>query len=562
MRARAVLVTAAAGLGAAVLVAAPAHALGAPGGLGGSPLNTTTHVLSWSPVNGATGYQVQVDDSSSFSSPVFTASTVNTRVVPTKALPSGDLFWRVRSASGSTTSAWSTSDLTQVEISAPSPLSPIGGEVLAQPQDPPLLQWSAVQGATSYTVQVDGNQDMIGAKTYTTKSTSLVDPDPLTAGDWWWTVTASKGSGLNSLPTTPEQFVVQGLPAPQIVYPVDDINQTLEDVVFDWTPVAGAKTYDLQVALDADFNNIALTAAGIQSTRYSPATTLNSDQFWWRVRAVDPAGQQSSWTSSLNGFKRLWPEAPTAVYPTGTSGTPGNVTGYKQYYQWTPARHATRYQLQVSTDVNFSPGATDTCTTAQTTYTPHASGDCSYPSGSAVFYWRVRPLDLPYPNGLPGIFSTAQAFTYTNPGPVGGQLEPQRTGHRAQDRRRRQRHHQRCPGLQRHQPRRHLQRQPVDPGAVVGPGAGRHQLPRLLRAGRELHDVRDPGRPVDDQHDLPAHHQQQPRLAAGQPGRSGVLLARPSVPGLLRTADPTRSPVPPCCPTRARSRRCRRRSRA
>ena len=424
MGARAVLVTAAAALGTAILVAAPAHALGAPRGLGDSPLNTTTHVLSWSPVTGATTYQVQVDDSSSFSSPLFTATTVNTRVVPTKSLPSGDLFWRVRSASGSTTSAWSTADLTQVEISAPETLSPIAGEVLAQPQDPPLLQWSAVQGATSYTVQVDGDADMIGAKTYTTKSTSLVDPDPLAAGDWYWTVTASKGSDLNSLPSAVEHFVVDGLAAPQITYPEDDITHQIEDVVLDWTPVPGAKTYDLQVALDSDFNNVALNVTGIQSTRYSPPTTLNNDQFWWRVRAVDPAGQQSAWTPTLNGFQRVWPEAPQAVYPTGTSGAPGSVTGFKQYYQWTPVPHASLYQLQVSADANFSPGATDTCTTAQTTYTPRLTGDCTYPSGSTVLYWRVRPIDQPYPNGLPGIFSVAQAFTYTTPAPVAGSWDP------------------------------------------------------------------------------------------------------------------------------------------
>jgi len=403
----------------------PAQALGAPTGLAGATHNATTHILSWSAVAKATSYEVQVDDSSSFDSPDFTATTVNTRVVPTKVLPSGDLFWRVRSVSGSTRSGWSKAGFTVEAISAPVPLSPTGGQPLDQPQDPPLLQWTGVQGATSYTVQVDGDADMIGAKSYTTKSTSFVVPDPLTAGDWFWTVTASKGTGFNSLPSDVESFDIVALPAPQITYPVDDINQTLEDVVFDWTPVPGAKTYDLQVALDADFNNISLTVTGIQSTRYSPPTTLNSDQFWWRVRAVDPAGQQSVWTPSLNGFTRQWPEAPGAVFPTGTVDTPGAVTGFKKYYEWTPVPHATEYQLQVSSDANFSPGVTDTCTTAQTTYTPRDAADCNYPTSAGVpFWWRVRPLDFPYTGGLPGIFSVKQAFTYTAPAPVGGSWDP------------------------------------------------------------------------------------------------------------------------------------------
>jgi len=412
---------------ALVTVSSPAHAVGAPVGLSEVAANATTHILSWSPVAKATSYEVQVDDSSAFDSLNFTATTVNTQIVPTKVLPSGDLFWRVRTISGSTRSAWSQGSFSEDPINAPVPLSPIDGDTLNQPQDPPLLQWSPVQGATSYTVQVDGDADMIGAKSYTTKSASLVDPDPLTAGDWFWTVTASKGSGLSSLPSDVASFNINGLPAPQIVYPVDDINQTLEDVVFDWTPVPGAKTYDLQVATDADFNNTQLTVTGIQSTRYSPATTLNSDQFWWRVRAVDPAGQQSAWTSSLNGFKRVWPDAPQALYPLGSTSSPAALNGTKAFFQWSPVQHATEYQLQISTDPNFSPGVTDTCKTAQTTYTPtgYRNPDCSFPSGATVLYWRVRPLDLPYPNGgLPGIFSTPQAFTYTPPAPPAGSWDP------------------------------------------------------------------------------------------------------------------------------------------
>ncbi len=483
---------AAAALSASLLVAQPAHALGAPGGLAESPRNATTHILSWSPVAKATSYEVQVDDSSSFDSPNFTATTVNTKVVPTKVLPSGDLFWRVRSISGSTRSGWSKAGFTVEAISAPVPLSPTGGEALDQPQDPPLLQWTGVQGATGYTVQVDGDADMIGAKSYATKSTSFVVPDPLTAGDWYWTVTASKGSGLNSLPSGVEHFVVHGLPAPVITYPVDDINQTLEDVVFDWTPVPGAKTYDLQVSTDADFNNLTLTVTGIQSTRYSPPTTLNSDQFWWRVRAVDPAGQQSGWTAVAQRLQPDLARSPAGRLPAGRHGvTPAAITGIKAFFQWTPVQHATEYELQVSTDPNFSPSTsvTHTCEMSQTTYTPRniSPSDCMFPSGSTVHYWRVRPLDFPYSGGLPGIYSAPQAFTYTAPAaPVAG-LGRERSGDRPQDRDRRQGRDDRRQGLRRHLAGRRLLGRARHSGAVVGPGPGSGCLPRLLRPGRQLH---------------------------------------------------------------------------
>jgi hypothetical protein len=397
----------------------PAQALSAPGGLNAATRNQSTTILSWSPVAKATGYQVQVDSSSSFASPDFSVSTVNTKVVPTRSLPSGATFWRVRAVVGGTQSGWSKGTFDVSPVTTPIPIAPANDDNLQQPGQPPLLQWSAVQGASSYTVQVDGDVDMIGASSYTTKGTSLVVPVPLTTGDWYWTVTASKGAGLTSLPSAIQKFNILPLDAPTITYPVDDINQTLEDVVLDWTPVPGAETYDIQVSTDANFNNITLDVSGIKSTRYSPATTLNSDQFWWRVRAVDLAGQQTPWTASLNGFQRNWPDQPQAVYPKGpNTGSPAAISGSRAFYQWTPVQHATEYQLEVSTDINFS--TSKICTTAQTTYTPRNSGDCGFPSGATVLYWHVRPLDFPYSGGLPGLFSPEQAFTYTAPAPPVG----------------------------------------------------------------------------------------------------------------------------------------------
>ena len=53
--------------------------------------------------------------------------------------------------------------------------------------------------------------------------------------------------------------MIAALPAPVLVYPPNSVNLPVEDVVLDWSPVAGAKTYDVQVALDEGFNNMAWT---------------------------------------------------------------------------------------------------------------------------------------------------------------------------------------------------------------------------------------------------------------------------------------------------------------
>ena len=67
----------------------------------------------------------------------------------------------------------------------------------------------------------------------------------------------------------------------------------------------------MQVALDEGFNNI---TDCITKVRGHAATRRRSrsanDQFWWRVRAVDLAGQPTPWTDLALGFQRQWLDQP------------------------------------------------------------------------------------------------------------------------------------------------------------------------------------------------------------------------------------------------------------
>lgn len=409
---------------AGLAVATPASAAGAPKaptGLSVRLPNSATPVLTWARTAGATSYQLQIDNDGSFGSVEVTDSTKNTRYVPTRNLSRGTQNWRVRAEKGGVFGPWSTATFSVSPVDVPVGTSPANGAVLPQPDQPPLLRWQTSRGAISYTVEVDGDSDFIGAKSYTTRTTSFAVPEALPAGDYFWRVTATLDGGFNSLPSPTMSFILGSLPSPKLTYPVDDINQSVEDVVFDWQPVAGAVTYDLQVATDSTFNNFVFKGDGIFGSRYSPPTTLNNDQFWWRVRAVDLAGQPTAWSAARFSFQRTWLDTPQAVWPVGAVSTPdasvASSDGDKVFFQWSPVQHASRYELAVALDRNFS-SSVSTCITGATTYAPR-QGECSFAPGT-IFYWKVRPLDDPYPNGgLPGIFSPTQKVKWGDPQPVG-----------------------------------------------------------------------------------------------------------------------------------------------
>lgn len=401
-----------------------------PVGLAAQQPNSSTTVLSWEHAPGATRYDVQVDDTPGFVSPEVSVSTVSNAYAPTQNLKSGTQYWRVRAfnATGDP-SGYTESTFTKAAVEVPVLVSPANDTKLQQPTDPPVLTWNPSAGATSYLVEVDGDIDFVGSSTYEVKSTSLVVPDPLAAGDWFWRVVAAKDNNLKSQPSAARSFVVAAIPAPEITSPPDDADHELQDVVLDWRPVPGAVSYQVEVATNTDFSDGSLIErrTGIRGSRFSPATTYDNNQYYWRVRAVDTAGQPTPWTEARYNFNRTWPMRPVPVYPAaaGNEEVPAPL-----YFQWEPIQHASEYELQVGTQENFSVGTYKSCRVAGTTYTPgmfsvNSTGiptdfrenEVCTPVTGEINYWRVRGLDRPFsrPGSLPGVkslFSAAQAFVY------------------------------------------------------------------------------------------------------------------------------------------------------
>lgn len=433
-----------AGLCLGVLAAPGQLAHAAPPAQPTSPVashpNGTTTVLSWGRVSSAVTYDVVVDNSSDFSSPEFSVRTTNTTAVPTGSLRSGTNYWRVRSVAGSEVSQWTTSTFQLGTVAVPAPLSPPDGEQLQQPGEPPLLTWGAVHGATQYVVEVDRELDFVGATSFATKTTSVVVPNPLGAGVWHWRVKASRGTGLVSEPSEPRSIEILPIVEPELDSPADDSSTQVEDVVLNWHAVPGAALYEVQVANNKSFTNITEARTGILGTSYSPVAGYNNDQYYWRVRAIDLGGTATPWRESQFNFQRHWPDRPWPVFPRqdGFPATPDDaahdpfalpnkvVTTGAPYIQWTPVQHASHYQLDVSTDANFS--TFESCRVAGTTYTPgngvysdtnftrSTEEDCLFQEGTQTF-WRVRPMDAPFnkpgfSDGIQGIYSPTQRFTW------------------------------------------------------------------------------------------------------------------------------------------------------
>ncbi|GAA5032893.1 hypothetical protein GCM10023258_32300 [Terrabacter aeriphilus] len=392
---------------AGTAVAAPAATRGLTPSSGAA--SSATPVLGWQASVGARRYDVELSAVPDFSSILFTRSTTNTRLVPTVMLPDGDVFWRVRTVDAAGIGAWATSALAVRSTLPPTPKGPADGSSLAQPANPPLLSWTAVPGATSYLVDVDVDTDFVGASTYTTKTTSVVVPDARADGRYYWRVRAQLANGRYTAYSVVWGYSIGPLSQVTPSYPED--GAAVEDVVLSWNPVAGAKTYELQVSTDQDFNTLLDNKVNLKGTRYSPPTTYLNDQYYWRVRARNAQGETFDWqqVEQKRLVQRNWLDRPTLLHPADMPSPP---TGDDFYFEWEPVQHATRYQLDLGRDPNFSPLSFTTCEMAGTTYTPAHLLDrknCA-PVQGGVYYWRVRAIDGPA--DVQGIYSEIHSFVY------------------------------------------------------------------------------------------------------------------------------------------------------
>jgi hypothetical protein len=362
-------------------------------------------VFRWQRLPDATRYDIQVSTTSAFTSTLVSASNLaNTNYAPQVALPQGTLWWRVR-VNGSGEPGWSAPwSFTRAQLPRPTILGPTGD--LIQPTDPPIVRWTAVDGAEKYRLQISSDpgfaDDSRTVKFTATSTTSGAIPTLSAPGQYWSRVRADFGNNIVGDWSDTGTYTIKGLKLPEPVSPEMDAQVT--DVVLDWKPVEGAATYDLQVDDDPSFESPVVDETNVTGTRFSPPKTIGNDDYWWRVRPVDYRDHARPWSDMpVWTFTRVWRGQPALQYPADGQTVTGDL-----YYQWSPSKLpagsddlslSSSYTLEVSTDPAFNAqDIVDRCDTVETTFVPghNTPGqevyDC-FPPAAGLYYWRVIAHD-------------------------------------------------------------------------------------------------------------------------------------------------------------------------
>jgi len=122
---------------------------------------------------------------------------------------------------------------------------------------------------------------------------------------YYWRVKSTDGASNESQWSSPWSFYVTAPPVPMLLLPIND-SETEATAFFDWEDVTSLSppvTYRLQVASDENFSSIVLEKDGLAGSEYTMteeeklAAVKKEVPYYWRVKAVDGAANESEWAT-------------------------------------------------------------------------------------------------------------------------------------------------------------------------------------------------------------------------------------------------------------------------
>jgi hypothetical protein len=271
--------------------------------------------FDWTDVGGASGYEIQIDDSSNFTAPLTLSQKVGVSQTIVTNLPAQRLFWRVRAFnSAGVNGPFSASRRFTAQAASTSPPPPTTASLSAVSVSPTsVVGGTASQGTITLTSGAPSGGAVVTLSSASTSVASVPASVTVAAGatsatfnvnttavtaNTGVTITATYGGvSRTTTLTVTTASTTTSLPAPSLLSPAADARFSPgASITFDWTDVSGAASYTIQIDNEESFASPLVN----QNTTTSQFTTstLPTTRMWFRVRANSSSGTPGSWSSS------------------------------------------------------------------------------------------------------------------------------------------------------------------------------------------------------------------------------------------------------------------------
>ncbi len=209
-------------------------------------------------------------------------------------------------------------------------------------------------------------------------------------------ITTTDGSITRQLTFTVES---DAPPEPMPALPVN-MSTTKSQVYLDWEEVVDPSqpvTYCLQIASDQNFADIVVEKTGLTRSEYTLSeeerlsTKEEYSHYFWRLKAVDSAINQSEWSTPWS-FSIPAPMTPAPLLPE-TDTRPETKQIRFDWHDVTGLNQPVTYNLQVADDESFTTVILDKTGLTQSEYTLTEEEELKAVKQEAPYYWRVKAID-------------------------------------------------------------------------------------------------------------------------------------------------------------------------
>lgn len=375
-----------------------------PLGLNASAITTSSVTLGWTAVSGAASYSIQFKTSAtSVWSNAGTTAATNFNLNNLTANTAYNWQVKANCSTWSATAGFSTANTGSGSCAAPTGL---GTSNLSNTSV--TLNWSAVSGATSYTIQFK----TAAASLWNTAGTSagasfgLSNLTANTAYNWRVKASCSAYSVSANFTTTNSGAGACNAPSTLITSQISASSATLT-----WSAVSGATSYTLQ--FKTSLSQFWSTAGTTATTTYSVGGLASSTSYDWRIKANCSGYSATATFVTSSGGGSLQCDAPATLVNNSIGSTWAVIS-------WSPSPGATSYTLQIKLANSSTYTTLGTVGSTQvtlsgmqpaTSYNWRVKANCSFYSTS-MYLTTTANLPTPYPSGLPEI---ASCSVFPNP---------------------------------------------------------------------------------------------------------------------------------------------------
>ena len=253
-----------------------------------------TPEFTWSAVSGASGYRFQLDDETSFSTPVIEQYQAGLSYIPGSGISPETYYWRVRAENACGIGSYTAYRTIVISgpPATPSMTSPSDG--VSQCSLLPTFNWSSVTDATGYLIQVD-NDPAFGSPVIdeSTLGLTYTPGSALSPDQYYWRVAAQGTCGNSPWSGGWSLELLDIPPSPSLQFPAADAEICTLSPSFSWLASFQGDEYRFMLDDDVDYSSPVLEEL-VGTTSYD-ASSLSSGSYFWRVRGENQCGN-GSWS--------------------------------------------------------------------------------------------------------------------------------------------------------------------------------------------------------------------------------------------------------------------------